>query len=241
MEQGTLYIIASPIGNLGDMTFRAVSILKEKIDAVYCEDTRQTKKLLNHYGINLPTRSLHTHSSEQKLDNAVDFMLEGHSAAYITDSGTPGISDPGSRLVAAARDRGITVCPIPGPSALAAIASVSGFHGKHIIFAGFLARKDGKRRKELTKLKEFPGLIIIYESPYRIKKLMPAIQEVFPGRQVLIGREMTKLFEEFIFGTSDELMINLDAIKEKGEFAVAINNDPKHSDEPEDDDNITDD
>lgn len=224
MESGILYILATPIGNLEDITFRAVRILKDEVYIVYCEDTRQTRKLLNHYGINTPTQSLHTHSSPQKIKSTVELLLEGKSLAYVTDSGTPGLSDPGSRLVAAAREQGIAVCPIPGPSALAALVSVSGFHGKSMTFCGFLSKKESRRRKELLSLKDFNGMIILYESPYRIRKLLVAIREAFPGRPVLIGREMTKIHEEFIYDTIENLTARVDTIKEKGEFAVAIFN-----------------
>jgi 16S rRNA (cytidine1402-2'-O)-methyltransferase len=163
--------------------------------------------------------------------------VAGKSIAYVTDSGTPGISDPGSRLVAEARANAIPVCPVPGPSALAALASVSGFHGKRIMFAGFLSKKEGRRKKELMELRGFGGLIVLYESPYRIKKLLAAIAEVFPGRMVLIGREMTKFHEEFIFDTSRGMVDRIDGIIEKGEFAVAILNDDaaQENENPEDD------
>jgi 16S rRNA (cytidine1402-2'-O)-methyltransferase len=225
MDTGTLYILATPIGNMDDITIRAISILEKEIAAVYCEDTRQTRKILNHYGITVPTYSLHTHSPQHKIDSAIGFLRDGKSVAYVTDSGTPGISDPGSRLVAEAREHSITVCPIPGPSALAAIASVSGYHGKRIIFAGFLSKKDSRRKKELLELKGFNGLIVLYESPYRIKKLLAAIGEIFPECPVLIGREMTKFHEEFIYDSGLGMLLRLDDITEKGEFSIAINND----------------
>lgn len=225
MDPGTLYIIATPIGNLEDITFRAVRILKEAVDIIYCEDTRQTRKLLNHYGITAPTQSLHTHSPSHKIESAIGHLLEGESVAYLTDSGTPGLSDPGSRLVAAARDRGISVSPLPGPSALAALISVSGYHGKQAAFAGFLSKKEGRRRKELLSLKGFNGVIILYESPYRVRKLLNAVRETFPGCPVLIGREMTKFHEEFIYDTIENLTAKPDTVKEKGEFAIAIFND----------------
>jgi 16S rRNA (cytidine1402-2'-O)-methyltransferase len=227
MSTGILYIIATPIGNMEDITFRAIRILKEEVDLVCCEDTRQTRKLLNHYGIITATQSLHTHSSAQKIEGLIGLLLGGKSIAYVTDSGTPGISDPGSRLVDAARSRNITVCPIPGPSALAAIMSVAGYHGKNISFAGFLSKKENRRKNELLKLKESEGIIILYESPYRIKKLLIAINEVLPGSRVLIGREMTKFHEEFIFDRTENLVMKLDTIKEKGEFTIAIINDYK--------------
>ena len=233
METGTLYIIATPIGNLEDMTFRAVSILQKEVAAVFCEDTRQTRKLLAHYGISAPTHSLHAHSPQHRVEATIQLLREGKSVAYVTDSGTPGISDPGSRLVAEARAGAIPVCPVPGPSALAALASVSGYHGKRIVFAGFLSKKEGRRRKELMELRGFGGLIILYESPYRIKKLLAAVAEVFPGRRVIIGREMTKFHEEFIFDSAQGLLDRIDTIKEKGEFAVGILNDDRGPDAEE--------
>ena len=224
MSIGTLYVIATPIGNMEDVTHRAIRILKEEVDIVCCEDTRQTRKLLNHYGITTPTQSLHTHSSAQKIEGLIDLLQSGKSIAYVTDSGTPGISDPGSRLVDRARSRNIPVCPVPGPSALAAIISVSGYHGKNISFAGFLSKKENRRKHELMKLKESEGIIILYESPYRVKKLITAISEIFPDSRVLIGREMTKFHEEFIYDSIENLVRNLETIKEKGEFTIAIIN-----------------
>ncbi len=236
MSSGILYILATPIGNMEDITYRAVRLLREHVDLVYCEDTRQTRKLLNHYGISVPTQSLHTHSSVQKIEGIISLLQGGKSIAFATDSGTPGLSDPGSRLVSAAREQGIAVCPIPGPSALAAIISVSGYHGKNIVFAGFLSKKEGRRKKELTAFREFDSIIVLYESPYRIKKLINAIGDVFPGRKILIGREMTKLHEEFIYDTVENLISVIDTIKEKGEFSVVVYNDLKRLENNPDED-----
>lgn len=237
MGNGILYIIATPIGNMDDMTIRAISILKNEVETVFCEDTRQTRKLLNHYGITASTQSLHAHSPQHRIDGAIGILHEGKSIAYATDSGTPGISDPGSKLVAAAREHSIQVCPIPGPSALAALASVSGYHGRRVLFAGFLSKKDGKRRKELLELRGFGGLIILYESPYRIKKLLHAVAEVFPESRLVIGREMTKFHEEFLTDTAAGMLERIDSIKEKGEFSVAIlNEDPMQPDTTDEDD-----
>lgn len=224
MKKGTLYIIATPIGNLSDMTLRAINTLKEKTDIAYCEDTRVTRKLLLNYNIDLPLQSLHAHSSRKKIETAVSHLLEGKSLSYMTDSGTPGISDPGSELVERARSHGIRVEPIPGPSALASIISVCGFPGKNIIFAGFLSKKEGRRKKELNNLKDFPGIIVIYESPYRIKKLLNSINEIFPECRIIIGREITKIHEEFIAGSLPQIVQKIDTIKEKGEFTIAIMN-----------------
>jgi len=224
MNQGKLYIIATPIGNLDDITCRAIKTLKEKIDLVYCEDTRRTGKLLSHYGIALSTESLHAHSSEKKILHAIEILEQGKSIGYMTDSGTPSLSDPGSRLVSEARKRGIEVIPLPGASALTTIVSVSGFSEKNVLFGGFLSKKQGRRKRELEKFKEFEGIIVIFESPYRIKHLLKDIAEIFPENEIFIGREMTKMFEEFIQGKAREIFVNIDKIKEKGEFTLAILN-----------------
>jgi 16S rRNA (cytidine1402-2'-O)-methyltransferase len=223
MEKGKLYIIATPIGNSEDITLRALRILREDVDCVFCEDTRRTGKLLNQYGIKCSIRSLHAHSTPAKIKSALSLLARGKTIAYCTDSGTPSVSDPGSALVSAARREGIEVIPLPGASALAAIVSVSGFPEKNIIFAGFLSKKEGKRRRELEKLKGH-GIIVLYESPYRIKKLIRSIAAVFPDSEMVIGREMTKLHEEFISGTTNDICENIDSILERGEFTVAIYN-----------------
>ena len=224
MNTGTLYIVATPIGNIEDITIRALRILKEEVSLVYCEDTRNSRKLLDAFNISVQTKSLHAHSADAKIAEACTELLNGKNIAYITDAGTPGLSDPGSKLVMQARGKDIPIVPLPGPSALATLVSVAGFPEKNIIFAGFLSKKPGKRIHELEKLAEFPGIIVVYESPYRIKKLLEAINEVFPNNQITIGREMTKYFEEFITGTANEILNNKNKLTEKGEFAVAIFN-----------------
>lgn len=224
MSFGTLYMIASPIGNLEDITIRALRILREGIDAVYCEDTRQTRKLLDHYGIRIPIYSLHAHSPQKRVDELVDLLTSGKSAAYITDSGTPGISDPGNRAVWSARAKGVQVIPVPGASALSSLLSVSGFPETNVFFTGFLSKKDARRRKELLKARENPGIIVLFESPYRVKKTLLAIGDVFPSYDVLIGREMTKFHEEYISGSIEEIVKAMDSLTEKGEFTIAIHN-----------------
>lgn len=225
MGAGVLYIAATPIGNLEDITLRALRILKEEVTSIYCEDTRQSRKLLDAYNITAKTKSLHAHSADARIKEACLELSSGANVAYISDAGTPGISDPGSKLAAAARAAGIKVIPLPGASALTALVSAAGFSSKNILFAGFLSKKPGTRIHELERLAGFSGVIVVYESPYRIKKLIEAIAQVFPSRQIVIGREMTKFFEEFITGSAEEILKNADTIAEKGEFAVAINND----------------
>ena len=221
---GTLYVIATPIGNLEDITLRAIRILKEETDIVYCEDTRQTAKLLNHYGIRVPMRSLHTHSSKAQLDKVLQELLSGKSISYCTDSGTPAISDPGWQLVALARDNGIRIVPVPGPSAVTALLSVCGFPCSQFYFAGFLSKKDGKRTRQLQELSALDAIIVMYESPYRVTKLLHSIAQIMPNAHILIGREMTKHFEEFIYCKSDEIEnVNL-TLQQKGEFVIAVYN-----------------
>jgi 16S rRNA (cytidine1402-2'-O)-methyltransferase len=222
VTSGKLYIIATPIGNMDDITLRAVKTLREDVAAVYCEDTRQSRKILSRLNVSLPTYSLHSNSPEGHYARAVEYLIEGNSAAYMTDSGTPGISDPGSRLVRACREAGIGIVPIPGPSALTALLSVSGFPGRDILFLGFLSRKPGKRRKELLALKDGPSVGIIYESPARVRKLLLEIGEALPEAHVVIGRELTKMHEEIIAGPIGEICAGIETIKEKGEFAIAL-------------------
>jgi 16S rRNA (cytidine1402-2'-O)-methyltransferase len=224
MNKGKLYIIATPIGNMDDISFRAVKVLREETDIIICEDTRQTGKLLNNLSIKKTKTSLHSHTGDAKIENLCRQISEGKSAAYLTDSGTPSISDPGSKLVSKARSMEIDIVPIPGASALTSIISVSGFPEKRVLFTGFLSKKEGKMKRELLEISSFPGILVIYESPYRIKKLLKILAEIFPEKSMIIGREMTKFYEEFYTGNAGELWEKSDEIKEKGEFTIAILN-----------------
>lgn len=220
----SLYIISSPIGNPEDITFRAIRILRDVVDIIYCEDTRQTGKVLSYHGISKPLRSLHMHSDEKKIYSLVDEIRNNKNIGYMTDSGTPGLSDPGSKIVSIARKEGVNIIPVPGVSALTALVSVSGFPEKTILFAGFLSKKPGKRVNELNRLKVHEGIIVVYESPHRIKKTLKDIGEVFPGREIVIGREMTKKFEEYIQFNSGVMDSVLASLSEKGEFAIGVLN-----------------
>ncbi|MDY6934637.1 MAG: 16S rRNA (cytidine(1402)-2'-O)-methyltransferase [Spirochaetota bacterium] len=220
---GILYIISSPIGNMEDITIRAIKILQGEVQYIFCEDTRRTKKLLHHYNIRIKTYSIHEHSLATKIEYAIKLLRNGNSIAYLTDSGTPGLSDPGGKLVSRARENKIQIVPIPGASALTSIISVSGFPGQNIFFAGFLSKKEGKRKKELERLMDYKGVIVIFESPYRIKKSLKTISDVFPECDIVIGREMTKLHEEFIIGKAKDIFSNIQNIRELGEFTIAIN------------------
>ena len=222
-EPGCLYMIASPLGNLQDITLRALEIL-QLVDVIYCEDTRQTKKILQSHGITALTRSWHANSSDKKITEVLNLLAEGKKIAYLTDAGTPGVSDPGSKLVQAAGANNFLVCPLPGPSALTALVSVSGYLGRRIFFLGFLSKKEGKRKKELEEFKNHEGLLVVYESPYRVIKLLKLIVEVFPEQEIIIGREMTKIFEEFWRGKGEALLEKIDKITQKGEFTLGILN-----------------
>ena len=224
MTTSALYIIAAPIGNPDDMTIRAVNMLRDTIDIIYCEDTRQTGRILSHFGISKPLRSLHMHSDDRKIRELIAEVESGKNIGYMTDAGTPGLSDPGSRIVAIARSEGVEVIPLPGVSALTTLVSVSGFPDKSVLFGGFLSKKPGRRVNELKRMREHEGILVIYESPHRIRKTLTDIKEVFPDREVVIGREMTKKFEEYIRLNAADMDEVLEKLTEKGEFAIAILN-----------------
>ncbi len=221
---GTLYITACPIGNYEDITLRALRILKDEVDIIYCEDTRQTGTLLSKLSFKKPLRSLHAHSHDKKIAQLIDELKNNKNIAYMTDCGTPGLSDPGSKIVKRAREEGLTITPLPGVSALTTLVSMSGFSQSEIIFAGFLSKKPGKRLNELNRLQEFQGTIVIYESPHRIEKTLIDIGKVFQKSEVVIGREMTKIWEEFIHTSGEEIPNIVSKITAKGEFAISINN-----------------
>ncbi|HNX22756.1 MAG TPA: 16S rRNA (cytidine(1402)-2'-O)-methyltransferase [Spirochaetota bacterium] len=236
-ETASLYIIAAPIGNPEDMTLRALRVLKETVAIIYCEDTRQTARVLSYHGMNKPLRSLHMHSDDRKILSLISEVKNGINIGYMTDSGTPGLSDPGSKIVSMARKEGVNVIPVPGVSALTTLISISGFPEKTVLFGGFLSKKPGKRVNELNRLKTHEGILVIYESPHRIKKTLKDIGEVFPGREIVIGREMTKKFEEYINFNSDSMNSIIDTLTEKGEFAIGIlNKDLKFRDDDDGED-----
>ncbi|MBN2618848.1 MAG: 16S rRNA (cytidine(1402)-2'-O)-methyltransferase [Spirochaetales bacterium] len=215
-------MVATPIGNLEDITYRAVETLK-KVDIIACEDTRQSMKLLNHYGIKKHLISVRARNEKTSAPGVVKLLDEGKDIAYISDAGTPVLSDPGSILVREVRGTDHSIVPIPGPNAFGALVSVSGFVGKAITFEGFLAQKSGKRKKRLEELLEREEGFIIYESPYRIVKLLTTIAEINPERHLLIGREITKSFEEFIQGSAKEVLENMSTRATiKGEFAILV-------------------
>ena len=202
---GTLFIVATPIGNLEDITQRALRVLREA-DLIACEDTRHTRKLLNHFGITTPTISYHEHNEQERAEELCAALESGKNIALVSDAGTPLISDPGFRIVHAAVDRGISVVPIPGASAVITALSVSGLPTDQFLFAGFLPSRTGARRAKLNELRTVGATLVFYEAPHRIKATLKEALDVFGDRQAVIGRELTKLHEEFARGTLSELV-----------------------------------
>ncbi len=217
-----LYIVATPIGNLEDISRRALRILTE-VDMIACEDTRQSLKLLRHYQIKKPLISFHAHNQKKAAVQLLKQLEKGRKIALVTDGGTPGISDPGSYLVKLARERDHRVEPIPGASALSTLLSVAGVSGAYVTFAGFLSPKPGRRKKRLTELLLRGDGIVLFESPHRIVKLLEDLIELSPGRRILLGREMTKMNEEFLEGFPKDLLTDLSGrARIVGEFTVFI-------------------
>jgi 16S rRNA (cytidine1402-2'-O)-methyltransferase len=217
-----LYIIGTPIGNLGDLSRRAAEAF-EAADLVACEDTRVTLRLLNHLGIKRPLLSCRAHNENAAARRLVAALDEGKTAAYASDAGTPGLSDPGAALAAAAAEAGHTVLPIPGPSAFAALLSVAGGRDKTVIFEGFLSPKAGRRRSRLRELLDTGWAFVLYESPFRVLKLLSDLADLESGRRLCLGREMTKFHEEYLRGSAAEILAVL-APREapKGEFTLYV-------------------
>ena len=218
----TFFVVATPIGNLEDITQRALRTLSE-VDLVVCEDTRHSQRLLNHYGIHKPLRSAHGHNERQSAAAVVESLKAGQDVAYVSDAGSPGVSDPGRVLVRTVRDAGYPVVPIPGPSALAAMISVNGLPGKAITFEGFLSPRAGRRRSRLQELLSRDESFILYESPHRIVKLLADLSDLDSERPVLLGRELTKIHEELVEGTAQhvyELLRERQSVK--GECALLV-------------------
>ena len=219
-ESGKLYIVATPIGNLSDITLRALDTLK-KVDAILCEDTRVTGKLLKHFDIHKPTVSCHEHTDERKLTTIVERLQNGENFAFVSDAGTPGLSDPGNRLVAVAILAGITVIPIPGASALGALVSVAGIDMREFVFKGFPPHKKGRETFfKAVVASELPT--VYYESPHRVLKNLTLLQKFAPAMKVVIGRELTKIFEEVVRGNVAEALryFTEHPEKVKGEFTI---------------------
>ncbi|MHC4605392.1 MAG: 16S rRNA (cytidine(1402)-2'-O)-methyltransferase [Planctomycetota bacterium] len=221
MSTGTLFVLATPIGNLEDVSPRALRTLKE-VAAVACEDTRTTRKLLSHFGIRTPAVAFFQHSSPKRLEELLGRLRAGESLALASESGTPGVADPGADLVSAALDEGVPVRVIPGPSALAAALSVSGFRANHVVFDGFLPVKGGKRRRALEALAKEERTIVLYEGPHRVARTLRDLAEALGDRRVAIARELTKKFEEVRRTTLAEGAARYEKEKPRGEFTLVI-------------------
>ncbi|MDR0472616.1 MAG: 16S rRNA (cytidine(1402)-2'-O)-methyltransferase [Treponema sp.] len=220
-----LYIIGSPIGNLGDLSFRALETLKNA-GLVACEDTRQTLKLLSHYGISVKMLSCRAQNEQFAAEKVITALREGKNAAYLSDAGTPAMSDPGNILVRKVVEAGFEVIPIPGPSAFASLVSVSGGLDKTIIFEGFLSPKPGRRRTRLKELLDTGAAFVLYESPFRLLKLLEDLAALESERYICVGKEMTKIHEEYLRGPAGKILLTFlqkSAENEvRGEFSIYI-------------------
>ncbi|MFH0953415.1 MAG: 16S rRNA (cytidine(1402)-2'-O)-methyltransferase [Verrucomicrobiota bacterium] len=216
-----LYIVGTPIGNLGDITLRALETLKSA-DLVVAEDTRHTRKLLDRYEIRTPTMSCHKFNEASRVQLLLGRIREGQAVALVTDSGMPAVSDPGSRVVAACRAEGLPVTVMPGPSAVTAAVALCGFAGEGFFFDGFLPHKSGARKKRLARLASCDVPVVLFESPYRLVKLLGEIAEVLGPRRVFVGRELTKQFEEARAGTPADILAAFAGRTVKGELVVIV-------------------
>jgi 16S rRNA (cytidine1402-2'-O)-methyltransferase len=218
---GTLFVVATPIGNLGDMTQRALDVLTA-VDAIACEDTRRTRKLLAHHGIRTPVTAYHDHNESVESRRLVDRLRSGSDIALVSDSGTPLVSDPGYRLVALAASEGVIVVPVPGPSAVTAALSAAGIPPHPFVFAGFLPRKSGARRRRIQELGDVPATIVLFESPHRVAAALADLAAVLGDRAAAVCRELTKVHEEFLRGTLGELAEEAARRPLKGEIVIVI-------------------
>lgn len=217
----TLYIVATPVGNLEDMTYRAVRILGQ-VDLIAAEDTRHSLKLLNHFNIAKPLTSYFDHNQQFKGERILNTLRQGKSVALISDAGTPCVSDPGYHLVRDAVAEGITVVPIPGSCAAITALSASGLPSDSFTFAGFPPARQGKRRTFLTNLAGLPGTILLYEAPHRLEACLRDMLEVLGERQIVVARELTKIYEEFIRGTVSQVMAQVAQAKVRGEVVILV-------------------
>ncbi|MFK4015310.1 16S rRNA (cytidine(1402)-2'-O)-methyltransferase [Cobetia marina] len=226
-SEGVLYVVATPIGNLDDLSPRAARVLGE-VDLIAAEDTRHSARLLRHLGLEVPMMSLHDHNERGRVDQLCQALEAGRRVALVSDAGTPLISDPGFIVVRALRERGFKVVPLPGPCALITALSAAGLPTDRFTFEGFLAHKGGPRQARLTALREDGATHVLYESPHRIQALLKDIHDVLGARRVVLARELTKTFETFLDGTAAELlaMMEADGDQTRGEFVVMIEGAP---------------
>jgi len=221
LRPGTLYLVATPIGNLEDITLRALRVLRE-CDVVAAEDTRHSGRLMQHFGISKPMLSYFQFNEARRSEEILERLRRGEKVALVTDAGSPGVSDPGARVVAAALAAGLRVEAVPGPCALVAALTASGLPTDEFHFVGFLPHKSGQRRRQLEGLRTVPGTLVFYESPYRIVKLLEELAALYPMRKLVLARELTKKFEEFRSGLPGPLLEEARAKTPKGEFVVVM-------------------
>ena len=221
LTPATLYLVATPIGNLEDITFRALRTLRE-CDVIAAEDTRRTGQLLTYFGISKPLLSYFRFNEAKRSEEILERLSRGEKIALVSDAGTPGISDPGERVVRAAIGAGFRVESVPGACALIAALTASGLPTDEFHFVGFLPVKSGQRRRLLEQLRNVPGTLAFYESPYRIEKFLGELNAMFPAATVVLARELTKKFEEFLRGTAAELLELTKKRPPKGEFVVLV-------------------
>ncbi|MBI5379951.1 MAG: 16S rRNA (cytidine(1402)-2'-O)-methyltransferase [Nitrospirae bacterium] len=231
MKPGTLYIVATPIGNLEDITLRALRVLKE-VSLIAAEDTRRTQKLLAHYGIHTPLTSYHAHNQWEKAEVLLHRLHAGEAVALVSDAGTPAISDPGVHLIRRCYEAGIRVVPVPGPSAVMAAISVAGLRAEQFRFEGFLPSRRSARLQRIRALAEEEAAVVLFEAPHRIAALLRDLHEVLGDRQVVLLRELTKLFEERIAGALPEVLKRAEAAPLKGEMTLIIEGTPRGADRP---------
>lgn len=218
---GTLYLVATPIGNLQDITLRALEVLRT-VDVIACEDTRHTRKLLTHFRISNRTVSYHEHNENERADELADRLLRGESVAIVSDAGTPGICDPGFRIVRRAIEIGANVVPVPGAVAYINAVAASGLSTDSIVFGGFLPSKKGERRKRLAEVRDIPATLAFYETPHRIGKSLNDCLEILGNREAAVARELTKLHEEIHRGSLAELVKEFSAASVRGEIVLVI-------------------
>ncbi len=222
--ENALYVVATPIGNLGDITLRALETLRGA-DLVACEDTRHARHLLDHHGISVPTLALHQHNENEAAAKLIRLLGEGRRVALVSDAGTPGVSDPGARTVAAVRAAGFRVIPLPGPNAAIAAMSAAGLADERFLFVGFLPAKAGARRTAIQELAPVNAALVFYEAPHRVMETVADLADLLePQREIILARELTKMFEEIVRGTVADIETYFAAHPEKmkGEFVVIV-------------------
>ena len=222
-DKGQLFVVGTPIGNLEDITLRAISTL-QTVNMILAEDTRNSKKLLDAHNIDTKMKSYHEHSSEKEIKKIVDLLLQGKDLALISDAGTPTISDPGYGLIRDCIKHDILIIPIPGVSSITAAMSVSGLPSDSFTFVGFLPQKKG-RLKKIKQLQDLDNTIILFESPFRLEKTLNQLLEYLGNRSVVVGRELTKLYEEVIRGNLSDIIVHFSKSKIKGEIVIMIGKD----------------